>query len=879
MHRQKISVALTMIITIVAVTTVYLFGLFLVIDRIADERWRGQLHKEQTLLTDQLSESLALPLWNFDTSQIGKIMESAMKNDNVFGIVVKTAGKQGRMFVRMRDAEWRVVSAEQEFSTKGLLLEERGIHFTHEQIGIVRVIVTPKFIEVFLNMNRSLMTAILVPFELILALSLYLLFRCLVLKPLKEVEAYAGAVSSGSGALGVIPDRRYQGELESLRSSISKMVGMLIARYGELQKETALRSASEERLQATIENTPNVSVQWYDGEGRVMYWNRASERLFGWKAVEALGRTPDQLMRTPKEADEFLRLLGHIKLTGQTHGPAEYNFRRRDGSDGICLQTIFAIPCEDGSGCFVCMDVDVTERKKAEEKLQESERLYRTLFESASDAIFLIRDSRFVDCNPRTLAMFGCRREQIIGETPYHFSPPFQADGRDSKEKAFELLDSVLAGAPQVFEWTHMRADGKLFDAEVSLNRIELHSGVQVQAIVRDITERKRADEALRKSEEKFSKVFMSTPAGISVSVLNDGRILDANQEFEKMLGYSRDEIIGHTSFELDLWLDPGDREHIVRLLRTEGKVKNLELRLRAKDGHILTQRYSADTIELDGRSFLLSAFVDITERKRAEQELEHYRDHLEELVKTRTAELAVAKERAESADRLKSAFLATMSHELRTPLNSIIGFTGILIQGLPGPLNDEQRKQLGMVRESSTHLLALINDVLDISKIEAGQLQVMKEPFDLREAIDKTAQTVKPMVEKKGLALEVILAPDVGTITSDRRRVEQALLNLLSNAVKFTEKGGISIACETSGEALIISIKDTGIGIKREEMDRLFKPFQQLQSGIGRQYEGTGLGLSICKRLVELLGGTLSVTSQWGQGSTFAITLPIFVL
>jgi len=211
MHRRKISVALTMNITIVAVTTVYLFGLFLLIDRIAGERWRSQLHKEQTLLTDQLSESLVLPLWNFDTGQIGKIMESAMKNDNVFGIVVKTTGRQSKIFVRMRNSAWSVVSEEQEFSTKGLLVEERGIHFSRDRIGIVRVVVTPKFIEGFQHLNRSMMISILVPFELILALSLYLLFRCLVLKPLKVVEAYAGAVSSGSVAPGNTPDMPYQG--------------------------------------------------------------------------------------------------------------------------------------------------------------------------------------------------------------------------------------------------------------------------------------------------------------------------------------------------------------------------------------------------------------------------------------------------------------------------------------------------------------------------------------------------------------------------------------------------------------------------------------------------------------------------------------------
>jgi signal transduction histidine kinase len=261
--------------------------------------------------------------------------------------------------------------------------------------------------------------------------------------------------------------------------------------------------------------------------------------------------------------------------------------------------------------------------------------------------------------------------------------------------------------------------------------------------------------------------------------------------------------------------------------------------------------------------------------RRQALRDLESSRDHLEETVAERTRELEMAKEAAESADRLKSVFLATMSHELRTPLNSIIGFSGILEQELAGPLNEEQKKQLGMVSASAEHLLALINDVLDISKIEAGQLKMAIEPFEIQPVIEKAVRTVRPMTVTRHLALDLVIGTDVGVVTADTRRVEQVLLNLLSNAIKFTEHGGIRISCILQGNEVKISVTDTGIGMKKEDMDKLFRPFTQIETGLTRQYEGTGLGLSISKRLVSLMGGTIGVESEPGRGSTFWFTVP----
>lgn len=268
--------------------------------------------------------------------------------------------------------------------------------------------------------------------------------------------------------------------------------------------------------------------------------------------------------------------------------------------------------------------------------------------------------------------------------------------------------------------------------------------------------------------------------------------------------------------------------------------------------------------------------------RQMAIDELSKYRDHLSEIVKERTLQLEEAnknllhaKEHAEDADRLKSAFLATMSHELRTPLNSIIGFTGILLQGLAGPLNDEQEKQLGLVQYSARHLLDLINDVLDISKIEAGELKIAHEPVDISSSIKSVVKTMQPIAAEKGLQIIVNESePAPGVIVGDKRRLEQVIMNLVSNAIKFTETGTISVSTRDLYDRVEISVEDTGIGITKEDLNTIFRPFHQIDTGTTRKHEGTGLGLSITKKLVELHGGDITVQSTIGGGSVFTIHL-----
>jgi PAS domain S-box-containing protein len=358
------------------------------------------------------------------------------------------------------------------------------------------------------------------------------------------------------------------------------------------------------------------------------------------------------------------------------------------------------------------------------------------------------------------------------------------------------------------------------------------------------------------------------------------GRITFVNDKFCAISHYSREELIGQDhriinsgyhskAFIRELWSTIG-----------RGRVWNGEIRNRAKTG---SYYWVATTIvpflDEQGKPRQYVAIrADITERKEAEQALRDAHDDLELKVTRRTSELQAAKERAESADRLKSEFLATMSHELRTPLNGIIGFTELLVAGRPGPLTAKQNQYLGEVLASGKHLLHLINDVLDLSKVEAGKVELFPERFPVKTLVDDVCASLGTLAEQKHLTVSCHVDPEHLVITLDRRRLIQVLYNLVSNAIKFTPlQGKVEVlgVCDAAGR-LRIEVRDTGIGINVEDYPKLFVEFQQLDSGVNRRYQGTGLGLALTRKIVEFQGGTITFTSKVGEGTTFIVVLPI---
>jgi PAS domain S-box-containing protein len=516
--------------------------------------------------------------------------------------------------------------------------------------------------------------------------------------------------------------------------------------------------------------------------------------------------------------------------------------------------------------------------EQASEELRESEERYQTLARISPVGIFQTDSNGATTyINPKWCEISGLTFNQALGDGWLSAVHP---DDRERLSKGWQ--DAIQLHKASRSDYRFVRPDGTIVWV-IGQAVPEMNPENQIVGYVgtiTDITDRKRAEAALQASERQLSLIYANISDilfYLAVEPDDHFRFISINPAFLEATGLTEDQVAGKLVQDVipepTLSMVQENYKEAIRLKKSVGWQEVTVYPAGENHGEVSI----IPILDGDGNcTHLIGTVHDISERVRAETQLRRLNTELEERVARRTEELKAAMHRAQEADRLKSAFLATMSHELRTPLNSIIGFTGVLLQGLAGPLNAEQTKQLGMTRDSARHLLALINDVLDISKIEAGQLEVACAPFEMRAAIEDTLRLVSPQAQKKAVTLSVAIASNVGAVVSDRRRVEQILLNLLSNAIKFTEKGEVQLECRTRDGWLETSVRDSGIGIRPEDLGKLFEPFHQLETGLNRRHEGTGLGLAICKNLVNLLGGQIRAESEWGAGSTFTFTLPL---
>jgi PAS domain S-box-containing protein len=407
-----------------------------------------------------------------------------------------------------------------------------------------------------------------------------------------------------------------------------------------------------------------------------------------------------------------------------------------------------------------------------------------------------------------------------------------------------------------------LRKNGQTFTARVVITPRRDASGrpIDFLLISKDISDEIRLTEEL-KATQFYTRSLIESSIDAMMTTDPLGIISDFNQQMEALTGYSRNELIG-SPFK-NYFTDPQRAEEGIRQVLREGKVTNYELTARSKTRRETVVSYNAATFfDREGRlRGVFAAAHDVTERKRFEQTLQEKNLELE------------------NADLAKDRFLASMSHELRTPLNAIIGFTGTLLMKLPGPLTEDQTKQLQTIQSSSRHLLSLINDLLDLAKIESGKVAISLEPVVCQAVVEEVRTTLRPLADKKGLRFKIDLPDREVVLRTDRRALSQILLNLANNAIKFTEKGEVRLeimeAEEKEGLTTEISLHDTGVGIRPEDQEKLFQAFTQMEHGGPRRYEGTGLGLHLSQKLAGLLGGKIRFRSEYGKGSTFTLSLP----
>jgi len=705
----------------------------------------------------------------------------------------------------------------------------------------------------------------------------------------------------------------------ALRDAQGAIIGYLLIgtdNTARKRAEEALLNAGA--LQSAIFNSANFSSIATDAKGVIQIFNVGAERMLGYAAEEVMNKITPADISDPQEVIARAKALSLelgtpiapgfealvFKASRGIEDIYELTYIREDGSRFPAVVSVTALrDANDAIIGYLLIGTDNTARKLAEEALLKAGALQNAIFNSANFSSIATDAKGVIQIfNVGAERMLGYTAAEVMNKiTPADISDPQEVIAR-AKALSVELgtqiapgFDALVfkasRGIEDIYELTYFRKDGSRFPAVVSVTALRdaqdaiigyLLIGTDNTARKQIEDERMKLDQRLR-DQHFYNRSLLESNIDALMTTDPRGILTDVNKQMEELTGCTRDELIG-APFK-NYFTDPSRAEAGINRVLTEGKVTNYELTARARDGTLTVVSYNASTFHDRDRKLqgVFAAARDMTELKVFEQTLQQKNIELED------------------ASRMKSEFLANMSHELRTPLNAIIGFSEVLGDGLMGDMTDQQRGYIGDIFKSGKHLLSLINDILDLSKVEAGKMSLDLEAVQLSPLFANSLSIIRGKAATRHISLIMDETDDLGSIRADGRKVKQIVYNLLSNAVKFTvdgsrvtlrtarvpraEVGKLSgsgtgrsfpLAENEFTDFLKISVTDSGIGISPEELEHLFKPFSQIDASLARKFEGTGLGLAMVKLLSELHGGTVAVESIVGEGTCFTVWLPL---
>ena len=641
-----------------------------------------------------------------------------------------------------------------------------------------------------------------------------------------------------------------------------------------LQKVNDTLQISENKLSVTL-NSIGDAVIATDREGNVTLLNPLAEHLTGWSQASADGQPIGVIFNIINQETRKPSIVPVLDALakGVTQGLANHTILiSRDGSERIIADS--CAPICDRSGEVVGAVLvfrDITEEYIGQREARDSAALIKTILNTVVDGIVTLHagTGAIETVNPAAERMFDYTLDELIGKNFSLLIPELNQGQQDEAFETFSEDDahSVIGIGREV---VGRRKDGSVFPLEIAVSEMWLNEQRHFTGVLRNISERRLVEAEQKKLDQRLHDLQFYTRSLIESSIdalmTTDpaGMITDVNMQMESLTGCTRDELIG-TPFK-NYFTDPSLAEAGVNRVLVEKKVTNYELTAKSRDGRETDVSYNATTF-YDRDRILQGVFAaarDITERKRLDLELQQ-----------KNLELESATGLAEKANLAKSEFLSSMSHELRSPLNAILGFAQ-LMESDPQPPTDPQKESIAQILQAGWHLLNLINEILDLAKIESRQVSMSKEPVSLADVLTECQSMIEPQAQQRGIKMTFPHFETPCFVTADRTRVKQVVINLLANAIKYNVRQGLlTVTCdEVEKNRIRVSIADTGAGMTQSQMEQLFQAFNRLGQEAGGE-EGTGIGLVVAKKLVELMGGVIGVESTVGVGSVFWFELP----